>query len=181
MASCQKVPKFDFQSQFSMSKIIWIILIFFSLKNTNLGAHFLLLTFAKDINKSRIYRGWILRCIINLLIYNSLIPQGFVETLTGLGGIIFLISDGCIGINLFYYKLEYAQFIIMSTYYLAQFLITLSGVKTIAEEKANKIRWYTDLIQMKIQFFQVYWYVYNFGLIFTLQKSSPSTLSNDVT
>ena len=117
----------------------------FSLKNTNLGAHFLLLTFAKDINKSRIYRGWILRCIINLLIYNSLIPQGFVETLTGLGGIIFLISDGCIGINLFYYKLEYAQFIIMSTYYLAQFLITLSGVKTIAEEKANKIRWYTDL------------------------------------
>ena len=82
-----------------------------------------------------------LRCIIiNLLICNSLIPQGFVETLTGLGGIIFLISDGCIGINLFYYKLEYAQFIIMSTYYLAQFLITLSGVKTIAEEKANKIR-----------------------------------------
>ena len=80
------------------------------------------------------------RYIINFLICNSFIPQGFVETLTGLGGIIFLISDGCIGINLFYYKLEYAQFIIMSTYYLAQFLITLSGVKTIAEEKANKIR-----------------------------------------
>ena len=29
MASCQKVPKFDFQSQFSMSKIIWIFLNFF--------------------------------------------------------------------------------------------------------------------------------------------------------
>ena len=29
MASCQKVPKFDFQSQFSMSKIIRIFLIFF--------------------------------------------------------------------------------------------------------------------------------------------------------
>ena len=116
----------------------------------------MLLKFAKDINKSRIYTGWILWCVINLLISNSLIPQGFVETLTGLGGIIFLISDGCIGINLFYYKLEYAQFIIMSTYYLAQFLITLSGVKTIAEEKENKIRWYTDLIQMKIKFFQVY-------------------------
>ena len=28
MASCQKVPKFDFQSQFSMSKIIRIFLIF---------------------------------------------------------------------------------------------------------------------------------------------------------
>ena len=29
MASCQKVPKFDFQSQFSMSKIIRIFLNFF--------------------------------------------------------------------------------------------------------------------------------------------------------
>ena len=29
MASCQKVPKFDFQSQFSMSKITWIFLNFF--------------------------------------------------------------------------------------------------------------------------------------------------------
>ena len=36
---------FDFQSQFSMSKIIRISLNFFSLNNTNLGAHFLLLTF----------------------------------------------------------------------------------------------------------------------------------------
>ena len=33
MGRCQKVPKFDFQSQFSMSKIIGIFLIFFSLKN----------------------------------------------------------------------------------------------------------------------------------------------------
>ena len=39
MASCKKVPKFDFQSQFSMSKIIPIFLVFL-LKNTNLGAHF---------------------------------------------------------------------------------------------------------------------------------------------
>ena len=30
-----KVPKFDFQSQFSMSKITGIFLIFFSLKNFN--------------------------------------------------------------------------------------------------------------------------------------------------
>ena len=35
------MPKFDFQIQFSMSKVIWIFLIFFSLKNTKLGAHFL--------------------------------------------------------------------------------------------------------------------------------------------
>ena len=41
MASFQKVPTFDFQSQFSMSKIIQIFLILFSLKNTNLGAQFL--------------------------------------------------------------------------------------------------------------------------------------------
>ena len=41
VGSCQKVPKFDFQSQFSMSKIIQIFS-FFALKNTNLGAHFLL-------------------------------------------------------------------------------------------------------------------------------------------
>ena len=31
-ASCQKVPQFDFQSQFSMSKIIRIFLNFFFLK-----------------------------------------------------------------------------------------------------------------------------------------------------
>ena len=36
----QKVPKFDFQNQFFMSKIIWIFLNSFSMKNTNLGAHF---------------------------------------------------------------------------------------------------------------------------------------------
>ena len=51
MASCQNVPKFDFQSQFSMSKIIRIFLnFFFSLKNTNLEAHFLLLAFFDKIN-----------------------------------------------------------------------------------------------------------------------------------
>ena len=45
-----KVPKFDFQSQFCMSKIIRIFLNFFLLKNINLGAHFLLLTFFDNIN-----------------------------------------------------------------------------------------------------------------------------------
>ena len=38
--SGQKVQKLDFQSQFSMSKIIRIFL-FFSLKNINLEPHFL--------------------------------------------------------------------------------------------------------------------------------------------
>ena len=41
--SCQKVPKSDFQSQFSTSKIIRIFLKKISLKNINLGAHFLFL------------------------------------------------------------------------------------------------------------------------------------------
>ena len=44
------MPKFDFQSQFSISKIIRIFLIFFSLKNIILGAHFLLLTFVENFN-----------------------------------------------------------------------------------------------------------------------------------
>ena len=47
VASCQKVAKFDFQSQFYMSKIIRN---FFSLKNPNLGAHFWLLRFFDNIN-----------------------------------------------------------------------------------------------------------------------------------
>ena len=38
---CQKVPILDFQSEFSMSKIIWIFLKKNSLKNINLGAPFL--------------------------------------------------------------------------------------------------------------------------------------------
>ena len=38
----RKVLKLDFQSEFSISKIIRIFMIFFSLKNKILGAHFLL-------------------------------------------------------------------------------------------------------------------------------------------
>ena len=41
--SRQKVPKSDFQSQFSTSKIIGIFQKKFSLENINLGAHFLFL------------------------------------------------------------------------------------------------------------------------------------------
>ena len=48
MGSCQKVPKFDFQSQFFMSNIIRIFLNFFF--HTSLGADVLLLTFFDKIN-----------------------------------------------------------------------------------------------------------------------------------
>ena len=41
----RKVQKLDFQSEFSMSKIILTFLIFFSLKNKSLGTHYLLKCF----------------------------------------------------------------------------------------------------------------------------------------
>ena len=48
--SCQKLQNSDFQSQFSMSKIIRIFLKKISLKNIILGAHILLLTFFENFN-----------------------------------------------------------------------------------------------------------------------------------
>ena len=48
--SLPKVPILDFQSEFSMSKIIRIFLKKFSLKNMILGAHFLLWTFFENFN-----------------------------------------------------------------------------------------------------------------------------------
>ena len=48
--SHQKVPKSDFQSQFSMSKIIRIFLIIFSLKNISLEEGFVLLSYIKNFN-----------------------------------------------------------------------------------------------------------------------------------
>ena len=42
MGSCQKMPKFDFQSQFSMSTIIQVFLNFFPLKNIFCCWHFLI-------------------------------------------------------------------------------------------------------------------------------------------
>jgi hypothetical protein len=50
MGRSQKEQKFDFKSQFSMSKIIRIFFIFFSLKNINLGSQFLLLAFFDKIH-----------------------------------------------------------------------------------------------------------------------------------
>ena len=44
-----EVPKFDFQSQFSISKIIRISLDFFSLKNINFGVQFWLLTIFRSL------------------------------------------------------------------------------------------------------------------------------------
>jgi hypothetical protein len=52
---CQKVPKLENQSEFSMSKIIQIFLIFFSMKNQSLGAYFLLKLFFGSILKPLYY------------------------------------------------------------------------------------------------------------------------------
>ena len=52
MGMCQKGPKFDFQSYFLCQKSSESFSIFFSLKNTNLGAHFLLLKLFDNINFS---------------------------------------------------------------------------------------------------------------------------------
>ena len=61
--------------------------------------------------------------------------NGLTEFLSAIGAIIFVISDGFIAVNLFYTPLSNAQFLIMSTYYTAQFLIALSGAKQEAMEK----------------------------------------------
>ena len=40
VVSCQKLPKSDIQSQFSMPKSNFFFSVFFSFKKINLGAHF---------------------------------------------------------------------------------------------------------------------------------------------
>ena len=49
-----------------------------------------------------------------------------------------MISNAIIGINLYAYKIDHSQKYIMSTYYVGQFLITLTGVKAIVDEKEEK-------------------------------------------
>ena len=66
--SRQKVPKSDFQSQFSMSKIIQIFLKKNSLKNINLGAHFLFLLILCSI---KIERLLFLKFLKNLAFFDS--------------------------------------------------------------------------------------------------------------
>ena len=68
-----------------MSKIIQIFLFFFSLKNTNLGAHFLLLIFSDNINH------FITKMMPNFLttphytnFQNSIISFGYVKSSHGL-------------------------------------------------------------------------------------------------
>ena len=66
--SRQKMPKSDFQSQFSMSKIVRIFLKKFSLKNINLGALFLVLLISCSI---KIERLLFLKFLKNLAFFDS--------------------------------------------------------------------------------------------------------------
>ena len=50
-----------------------------------------------------------------------------------IGAIIFVCSDSCIAINVFYKPFEFARIAIMSTYTIAQFLIIYGVIK--ANEK----------------------------------------------
>ena len=65
---CQKVPKSDFQSQSSTSKIIQIFLNFFSLKNINFGAHCLFLLILSSI---KIEQPLFLKFLKNLAFFDS--------------------------------------------------------------------------------------------------------------
>ena len=60
--------------------------------------------------------------------------------LTAIGAVLFVISDGLIVYNLFVQPLQAQQFLIMSTYYAAQFLISLSAHQAISEATLNEDR-----------------------------------------
>ena len=46
-----------------------------------------------------------------------------------IGALIFVVSDSCIAINVFYKPFEFARIAIMSTYTIAQFLIIYGVIK----------------------------------------------------
>ncbi len=58
--------------------------------------------------------------------------------LTAIGCVLFVISDSIIIFDMFVRHLESQQFLIMSTYYAAQFLITLSAAQKFVDD--GKIR-----------------------------------------
>ena len=57
--------------------------------------------------------------------------------LTGIGAVLFVVSDAAIAASKFYYETS-AQEVIMSTYYAAQFLIAVSAAEEMGVEKRYK-------------------------------------------
>ena len=60
MGRCQKVPKFNFKVNFLCQKLLESFGIFFSSKNVNLEAYFLLLTFFENFSfeSSVLLKSW---------------------------------------------------------------------------------------------------------------------------
>lgn len=48
------------------------------------------------------------------------------KILAAIGAVFFVLSDGVIAFSMFYSSIQYSRIIIMATYYIAQFGITLS-------------------------------------------------------
>lgn len=60
------------------------------------------------------------------------------QILCGIGGVFFAISDTLIALSMFYIDIPYSQILIMSTYYFAQFGITVSILDIINKnQKSN--------------------------------------------
>ena len=59
-------------------------------------------------------------------------PLTFV---TGVGSLLFVVSDALIAIHKFYAPLEHFQLLVMSTYYAAQFGITLTTAEIFTDER----------------------------------------------
>lgn len=64
--------------------------------------------------------------------------QSLPQVFCAIGGLAFIISDGCILINLFYTPIPNAQFYIIFTYYLAQLGLTLSILDVDSAEGSKK-------------------------------------------
>lgn len=60
-----------------------------------------------------------------------------LQILCGLGGISFVISDTLIAFSMFYGHIPYSKILIMSTYYFAQFGISLSVLDVAVKERKS--------------------------------------------
>lgn len=63
--------------------------------------------------------------------------SSFLQILCGIGGISFAISDTLIAFSMFYGHIPYSKILIMSTYYFAQFGITLSILDVASKDRKS--------------------------------------------
>lgn len=72
-------------------------------------------------------------CAITAMVLSAALA-GFASRLIFVGALLFFISDSLIAINRFKFPIKYSDYLIWSTYYAAQFLITLGFLR----EKLNR-------------------------------------------